>query len=541
MEQVKKPIRRNRADKRPPAGSEASPSRREFIAATGKVSGAFAAGVVLGDFGDRASHAGSAAAAPPDLVMMDALELSKAIKSKRVSCREVMTAFLDHIGRLNPQVNAIVSLQDRDTLLKQAAERDAQLSRGEYLGWLHGFPHAVKDLAATRGIRTTWGSPLTDMVPEHDAFFVERLKKNGAILIGKTNAPEFGFGSQTYNTVFGTTLNAYDQSKTAGGSSGGAAVSLALRMLPVADGSDMMGSLRNPAAFNNVIGFRPSFGRVAAGPEEELYLGQLSCEGPMGRSVADVAMLLSVMAGHDPRAPLSLDEDPAVFARPLARDFKGTRLGWLGNFGGYLQMEPGVMELCRGSFKAFESVGCTVEEARLDYPPEEMWHAWVTLRHWLTASGMSALYNEPAKRARLKPEVLWEIEGGLKIRGLEVHAASQARSDWYRALGKLYAKFDYLLLPSAQVFPFDATVHWPKRINGVAMDTYHRWMEVVIPGSFGGGPTINVPVGFSASGLPMGMQILGKHLADFAVLQLAYVYEQAAPWVRDHLPPLVRP
>lgn len=509
-------------------------TRREFIAATGMASGAIAAGVVLGP-----SQAEAAAASPPELVLLDAVALSKRIHSKQVSCREVMTAYLDHIERLNPKVNAIVSLQDREDLLKQADLRDAQLSRGESLGWMHGLPHAVKDLAATRGIRTTWGSPLTDTVPDEDEIFVERLRKSGAILIGKTNAPEFGFGSQTYNGVFGTTLNAYDQTKTAGGSSGGAAVSLALRMVPVADGSDMMGSLRNPAAFNNVIGFRPSFGRVPSGPDPELYLGQLSTDGPMGRSVADVAMLLSIMAGHDPRAPLSLDEDPRVFTLPLAREFKGTRLGWLGDLGGHLPIEAGILELGRGSFKAFESIGCAVEDAALGYPPERLWDTWLTLRHWLTASGMAELYNDPTRRARLKPEIQWEIEGGLKLTAQQVHAASKARSDWYRALAKLFEKYDYLLLPTAQVFPFDATVHWPKAIGGVAMDTYHRWMEVVIPGSLSGGPIIDLPVGFSPSGLPMGLQIIGRHLADFAVLQLAYAYEQATHWVRDRLPRLL--
>jgi amidase len=527
-----------------PESGDAAPSRREFIATTGKISGAIAARVVLGNLGGAsdaaASEARAEAGALPELVRLDALQLSKLIKLKQVACREVMATYLDHIARINPKVNAIVSLQERDGLMKQAAERDAQLARGEYLGWMHGFPHAVKDLEPTKGIRTTWGSPLLDMVPDHDAIFVERLKKNGAIIIGKTNAPEFGFGSQTYNTVFGTTLNAYDQSKVAGGSSGGACVSLALRMLPVADGSDMMGSLRNPAAFNNVIGFRPSFGRVPDGPSEELYCGQLSCGGPLGRSVADVAMLLSVMAGHDARDPLSLDQDPAVFSQPLERNYKGTRLGWLGNFNGYLQMEPGVMELCRGSFKAFESIGCTVEDARPDFPPEKLWDAWIKLRHWLSASGVQELYNDPAKRAKLKPEVQWEIQGGLNLTGLEVHAASLARSDWYRSLGKLFERYDYLLLPSAQVFPFDANVHWPKTINGVAMDTYHRWMEVVIPGSMSGGPILNVPVGFSAGGLPMGMQIIGRHLADFAVLQLGHAYERATHWVRDHLPTMLK-
>ena len=476
----------------------------------------------------------------PDLVMMNALDLSRAIRSKQVSSKQVMATYLDHIERTNIKVNAIVSLQNRDELLKQAAERDEQLARGEYRGWMHGLPHAVKDVAPTKGIRTTWGSPLLDTVPQADAIFVERLKNNGAIIIGKTNTPEFGMGSQTYNSVFGTTLNAYMQSKAAGGSSGGAAVSLALRMLPVADGSDMMGSLRNPAAFNNVIGFRPSYGRIPPGSGDELFLQQLTCVGPMGRSVADVAMLLAVMAGPDPAAPLSIEQDPARFAAPLGRDFKGTRLGWLGNLDGYLPMEPGVLELCKSSFKGFEAIGCTVEEARPDFPPEKMWDTWLTLRHWLLAGHYLALYNHPSKRERMKPEARWEVEGGLNLTALDVYKASVARSRWYEALGTLFESYDYLLLPSAQVFPFDAGIHWPKAIDGVTMDTYHRWMEVVVPGSLSGGPIISMPAGFNRDGLPMVVQIIGKNHADFAVLQLAYAYEQATNWVSKHLPPLIK-
>ncbi|HEV2115173.1 MAG TPA: amidase [Terriglobales bacterium] len=501
-----------------------------------KISSAVAAGGIFSSL----SSTGEAQARPsPDLVMMNALDLSRAIRGRQVSCREVMAAYLEHIARVNPKVNAIVSLQPQDALMKEAAERDDELARGQYRGWMHGLPHAVKDLAATRGIRTTWGSPLLDTVPDYDSIFVERLRRAGVVLIGKTNAPEFGLGSQTYNSVFGTTLNAYDQSKCAGGSSGGAAVSLALRMVPVADGSDMMGSLRNPAAYNNVIGFRTSYGRVPSGGEE-LFLEQLSVNGPMGRSVADVAMLLSVMAGPDPRAPFSLEQDPAVFTEPLKREFKGTRLGWLDDFGGHLPMEPGIIELCRASFKAFEAIGCAVEEAQPDYSADRMWETWVTLRHWLVASDLLELYNDVSKRKLMKPEAQWEVEGGLKVSALQVYKASEARSGWYAAMQKLFQKYDYLLLPSAQVFPFDATVHWPKEIHGVAMDTYHRWMEVVVPASLLGFPAINVPVGFSEQGLPMGMQIIGRNHADLAVLQLAYAYEQATNWVGENLPPLIR-
>jgi amidase len=479
------------------------------------------------------------AAPTTDLVMMNAVELSETIQAKRASCREVMAAYLDHISRLNPKVNAMVTLQEPESLLKQADARDAQLARGEPLGWMHGFPHAVKDLAATRGIRTTWGSPLLDAVPEHDEIFVERLKKNGAILIGKTNTPEFGLGSQTYNTIFGTTRNAYDQSKCAGGSSGGAAVSLALRMLPVADGSDMMGSLRNPAAYNNVFGFRPSFGRVPAGPSLDVFGDLLGADGPMGRSVADVALLLSVMAGPDARDPLSIEQDPALFSQPLNRKFKGTRLAWLSDFGGYLSMEPGVKELCVESFKAFESIGCKLEEARPDFSPQRLWQTWLVLRHWLVGCGLAEYYKDPSKRAKLKPEAQWEVEGSLKLTAQDVADAEVARTSWYRSVCRMFDTFDFLLLPSAQVFPFDASEHWPREIAGVKMDTYHRWMEVVVPGTLSGCPVISVPVGFSKSGLPMGMQIIGRHHADFSVLQLAYAYEQAAPWVRDHLPRLL--
>lgn len=513
-------------------------TRRDFLQTAGR----FGVGLIANELaGNRDLSAAMVPDYdPPPIVMMDGMALSLAIHSKQVSCREVMAAYLDHIARINSKVNAIVSLQDRDGLMKQAEERDAQLARGESMGWMHGFPHAVKDLEATKGIRTSYGSPLADGVPDHDAIIVERLRKGGAILIGKTNVPEFGLGSQSYNPVFGVTRNAYDQTRTAGGSSGGAASSLALRMLPVADGSDYMGSLRNPSAFNNVIGFRPSFGRVPDGPGGEAYLASPSTAGPLGRTVRDVARLLSVIAGPDERAPLSIEQDPATFALPLERDFHGTKLGWLGDLGGRLPFEPGILDLCKQSFKAFESFGCTVEEARPDYSMERLWQTHVTIRHWLTAAGLGGYYADPVKRAKLKPEAQWEVEGGLGLSGADVSKAFAARTEWYAAARKLFSKFDYLLIPSGQVFPFDADLHWPKSVNGVAMDTYHRWMEVMVPATLLDCPVIGMPVGFSAEGLPMGMQIIGKNHADFAVLQIAYAYEQATQWVQKRLPPLLK-
>ena len=475
-----------------------------------------------------------------ELVLLQAHQLAEHIRQRQVSCREVMQAYLDHIQRFNPKVTALISLQAPEDLLAQADQRDAELGRGEYRGWMHGLPHAIKDLSLTRGIPTTLGSPLyRDFVPERDGIMVERIKAAGAILIGKSNTPEFGLGSQTYNPLFGATGCAFDPSKTAGGSSGGAAAALALHLVPVADGSDMMGSLRNPAAFNNIIGFRPSQGRVPFDDSADLFFDQLGYEGPMARSVRDAALLLSVQAGGDARSPLSIAESGEAFSAPLERDFNGTRLGWLGNFNGYLPMEKGVLELCEKTFGDFQSLGCEVEPVAVDFTPQRLWSSWRTLRHWLVAGSLGSAYADPQKRPHLKEEACWEVENGLKLSASDIFAASATRSDWYRTLHRLFERYDFLLLPSAQVFPFDKTIPWPRRIDGVAMDTYHRWMEVVIPGTLSGCPVANVQAGFNENGLPMGLQIIGRHQADFAVLQLAHAYEQASRWFQRCPSPLL--
>ncbi|MFC7513609.1 amidase [Herbaspirillum sp. GCM10030257] len=469
----------------------------------------------------------------PALVALTASQLSLAIRSREVSCRDVMTAYLPWIEKINPAVNAIVSLQDAEYLLRQADECDNLLARGEYLGWMHGFPQAPKDLAATDGIITTLGSPLMKKhVPRYDAIVVERAKRSGAILIGKTNTPELGLGSHTYNSVFGTTLNAYDQRRTAGGSSGGAAVAVALHMLPVADGSDMMGSLRNPAAYNNIFGFRPSFGRVPNGPGNEVFYQQLSTEGPMARTVTDLAMLLSVQAGYDARAPLSLATDPAVFAGSLQRDFKGTRIGWLGDMDGYLPMEDGILNLCGSALTYFEDLGVNIERLGPGFDMDRVWSAWLALRGFLIAGKFGMMATNPATRRMLKPEALWEIEQGQKLSAADVYRASTERSAWYEAVRKLFEQVDFLVLPTAQVFPFDATLDWPKQIAGKQMDTYHRWMEVVVPATLAGLPAISVPAGFNDAGLPIGLQIIGKPQDDLSVLQLAYAYEQVIPYTQ---------
>ncbi|WP_117192260.1 amidase [Rhizobium terrae] len=465
-----------------------------------------------------------------EIIALSATGLSEAIHDGRMTAVAAMQAYLDRIGKFNPAINAIVSLRDADALLSEAAACDAELAAGTSRGWMHGMPIAIKDLCEVKGIRCTYGSPIfADFVPDKDEVMVERIRAAGAIIIGKTNTPEQGLGSQSYNPVHGTTKNPYDLTRTAGGSSGGAAAALAAHLLPIADGSDMMGSLRNPAAFNNVVGFRPSYGRIPVSLKLEMYMGQLSVLGPMGRTVADAAALFATQAGYDPRDPMSL---PTEDLMPEAgRDFSGARIAWLGDLGGYLPFEPGVLDLCRSTLPVFKKIGCKVDDVVPDYDMADVWRSWTTLRSWLSANGQRDNYDDPAKRALMKPEIVWEIERGLDMSAREVHFASRRRSAWYRYLLTLFERYDYLILPSAQVFPFDATTHWPKEVGGRTMDTYHRWMEVVIPASMAGLPVAAMPAGFNLNGVPNGIQIIGRPRGDKAVLELALAYETATDWL----------
>jgi amidase len=474
------------------------------------------------------------------ITALDAGALSLAIHGKQLSCQEVMQAYLKRIADVNPRYNAIVNLQNEDLLLRQADERDAQLARGKSIGWMHGMPQAIKDLANTAGIPTTLGSPLMrNFVPQADGLMVQRMKAAGCIVIGKTNTPEFGLGSHTFNEVFGITRNAYDPTRSAGGSSGGAAVALALRMLPVADGSDFMGSLRNPAGWNNVFGMRPSQGRVPMWPAQDAWVSQLGTEGPMGRSVQDVACLLAVQAGFDPRAPLSI-ADGVDFTRSLGGlDCKKVRIGWLADLSGYLAMEPGILDVCEQGLRRLENLGCAVETTQLGTPPEAIWQAWLVWRRALVATRIAPFLLNPKNRALIKPEALWEHDQAASLTGTEFLSASVQRMAFYQHLLALFEKHDFLALPVAQVWPFDAEQRWPSQINDIAMDTYHRWMEVVIYATFAGLPCISVPVGFDVRGLPMGLQLIGKPHGDFEVLKLAYAYEQAAQDVLKRKPPEV--
>jgi amidase len=476
---------------------------------------------------------------PSDIVMMDAGALAAAIRGRRVSCVEVMTAYLDHIDRLNPRVNAIVALQDRVGLLGQARDKDDELARDAPVGPLHGFPFAVKDLTPVKGIPMTMGSPiLKDNVPAADSIMVARVRTAGAIFIGKTNTPEWGLGSHTYNPVYGITRNAYDQTRSAGGSSGGAAVGLALRMLPVADGTDYAGSLRNPAGWNNVFGFRTSYGRVPAEGRDP-FMPTMGVGGPMARNVTDLALLLSVQAGYDARAPLSIPGDGAAFRGPLERDLKGTRIAWAGDYGGYIPYAPEVLDLCKAALTIFEQMGCIVEEARPNFSMESLWAAFLPLRAWHTAGPLMAYYRDPAKRALLKPEAVFEIESALKLSALDVTAASTVRAQWYEATRRFFETYDYFIVPTAQLFPFGAEIDWPREVTGTKMEIYYEWQKGVIPITMSGHPALAVPAGFSAAGLPMGLQIAGPNQSELACLQLAHAYDLATGWTRKRLPPLL--
>lgn len=458
-----------------------------------------------------------AANLPADLTDLSASNLSIAIRTKQASCVEVMQAYLNRIHRYNPIYNAIITMVDDDELLRQALQADQALAKGDYWGWMHGMPHAVKDLAPVAGMLHTSGSPLfANRIAEEDSLLVAKIRNQGALFIGKTNTPEFGLGSQTYNPVFGATGSAYDPTLTAGGSSGGAACGLGTRMLPVADGGDMMGSLRNPGAFNNVIGFRPSTTVIMSDGDAKDRL--LWTSGPMGRDTRDTIRLLQTMSLN----PVFEDLNPM--------DLKDIKIGWMGNLDNYLAMEAGVIELCEASLSTLAEAGVQVEPTQADFTMSDLWQCWTTLRH-ATRANMMEFYKDQKTKALLKPELIWEIEQSLGLTTQDIATANRIRSDWYVELDRLFGEFDFLILPSAQVFPYPKDIHWPKEINGREMDTYHRWMEVVILGSLGGIPVVNIPVGFDSQGKPMGMQVMGKFGDDKRVLEFALAYEQ----VIDHL------
>ena len=462
-----------------------------------------------------------------EICFMTAAELARRIRSKDLSAQEVMEAHLTQIERVNPKVNAIVTLLPEQALEKAKA-CDKSLAWGDEVGPLHGLPIAHKDLVETRGIRTTFGSPIfRDFVPDRDALIVERIREAGAICIGKTNTPEFGAGSQTFNPVFGATLNPYDPTRTCGGSSGGAAVSLACGMLPVADGSDLGGSLRNPASFCNVVGFRPSPGRVPSWPDPTPWF-PLTVEGPMARTVQDAALLLSVLAGPDPRSPMAIAQPGDLFRHPLERRFRGVRIAWSRDLG-ELPVDPRVIAVLDGQRHVFEDLGCVVEEISPDFRgADEAFKVW---RAWRLELALGQLLK--SHRERMKDTIIWNIEQGQRLSGPQIGRAEISRAELYHRVRTFMEEHEFLLLPVCQVLPFDVTQPYVREINGIPMATYLDWMRSCYYITVTGLPAISVPAGFTPDGLPVGLQIVGRHQDDFGVLQLAHAFEQATRvWTR---------
>ncbi len=462
-----------------------------------------------------------------DFLDLGALEQSAALARREVSAEALMRATLARIEARNPRVNAIVSLADPETLLAQARHADTE----PRTGWMHGLPMAVKDLANVAGLPTSMGSTiLAGQVARRDDLMVARMRAAGALFIGKTNTPEFGLGSHTFNPVHGPTGNAWDPTRSAGGSSGGAAVALACRMTAIADGSDMMGSLRNPAGWNNVYGMRPSWGRVPDEAEGDTFLHPLATNGPMARNPRDLAALLEVQAGPVAERPFTLPQES--FLDRIEADLRGRRVAWLGDWGGAYLMETGVLDTCTAALRVFDTLGVTVEAIDAPFDAGALWQSWLHLRAFANADRLGALYGNPEWRRQLKATAIWEIETGQSLTLAEVKAASLIRSQWYAAAARLFGDFDALILPSAQVWPFDLSLEFPTEIAGRPMDTYHRWMEVVIPASLLGLPALCVPAGFGARDLPMGLQLIGRHGDDLGLLQLAHGWHEAAEWVQ---------
>jgi amidase len=486
--------------------------RREFMAAAGALAGAAAA-----------AGAPSALAAPgDDLCFASAAELARLVRTREVSAREVMAAHLERIEQVNPTLNAIVAKLDDYECLALADAADRRAASGEPLPPLHGLPTAFKDLQSAVGFPYTRGSRIyKDAMPTEDSVLVDRLRRAGVLAIGKTNVPEFGKGSHTYNKVYGTTLNPYDVTKSAGGSSGGAGTALATGMMPIADGSDLGGSLRNPGNFNNIVGFRPSVGLTPTWPTSFPLLG-FSVNGPLARSVADVALLMSVMTGPDPRDPSLLPVDPAAFREPLEREFRGVRVAWCPDLGG-LPLDSRVLAVLSAQRKTFEDLGCIVEEAHPDLAEADS--IFLTIRAFRSAATYGPLLAQ--YRELLKPEAIAEVEYGQSLTTAAVAEAMVRHGQLMDRMRRFEERYAFTLCCVNQLPPFDAAIDWPKEIAGVAMEHYIAWQKSCcwITATFR--PAISVPAGFTPEGLPVGIQVVGRYRDDFGVLQLAHAFEQA--------------
>ncbi|HEV8409520.1 MAG TPA: amidase [Gemmatimonadaceae bacterium] len=459
---------------------------------------------------------------PNSLCFTSGRELAAMIRTKKISARELMAAHLEQIARVNPKINAVVAKLDDAKCLALAGEADRKLASGETTGPLHGIPWAFKDLANAVGFPATQGSPIyKDFMPTQDDTLVARIRAAGAIPIGKTNVPELGMGSHSYNKVYGTTLNPWDLTKSAGGSSGGAGAALATGCLPLADGTDLGGSLRNPANFNNVTAIRPTVGLVPVTPSNLPLMG-FNVKGPLARSVDDVAFLLSVMAGADSHDPSCYPSDPSQFTKPLGRSVKGVRVAWCPDLGG-LPLDRRVRAVLDAQRKTFVDLGCIVEDVCPDL--SDAAEVFVTLRKWRSWISYAPLLA--AHRDQLKPEAIWEIEEGAKVFSADVAHAMVRHTALMDRMRQFQEKYEFILCAVNQVPAFDAKIDWPHEVDGTPMENYVAWMKstYMITATFR--PSMSVPAGFTTDGLPVGIQIVGRYREDFSLLQFAHAFEQA--------------
>ena len=454
-----------------------------------------------------------------DLHWWTARELAEAVRERRLSAREVVAAHLDRIEAVNPKVNAIVSFRP-EAALAEADAADRRAATGAPLGPLHGLPIAIKDLEDTAGIRTTYGSKaFAGHIPQIDSLLVARLRAAGAIIVGKTNTPEFGAGSHTFNAVFGATRNPWSPDRSAGGSSGGAGAALAAGMLPIADGSDLGGSIRNPASFNNVVGLRPTPGLVPDDGDDVWDVGAVA--GPMARTVADLALMLTAIAGPDPGSPLS-PGDPDEFSGELAGAVAGLRVAWCRDVGG-LPIEPAVAAVIARAREQFVELGAVVEDVALDLDGADL--AFETFRALGFVRLMGAQFAE--LRDVVKDTVRWNVERGLELDGETVARAIAARTEVFSAVASVLGRFDLLAAPAAQVVPFPIEVEYPTSVAGVAMPHYVAWMRACSRLTVSAHPVAAVPAGFTDDGLPVGLQLVGRHRGDRRLLEHAAAWEAA--------------
>ena len=446
-------------------------------------------------------------------------QLKKRLEKKSISAQLVLESYLKKIKKKNAEINALISILPENQLYKMASKVDQARARGDKLPTLAGIPIAIKDLTDTKGILTTYGSKIFfQNTPKTDDPMVQNLKKAGLMIIGKTNTPEFGVGSQTFNTIFGATKNPFDLSKTSGGSSGGGAAAVASGMIPFSDGSDMMGSLRNPAAFNNIYGFRPTPSLMPSSDTLLKNFPRLSTIGAMAKSPDDLVLLLQAQYGNIEKTAFSLPK----------LDLKNgkIKIAWLQDFSGSYPLENGIISMCEKVLGKFDNIGASITPFSPEFKAEDIWDSWVNLRSATIANNMKPHYESPKRRPLLKSEIIWEIERGNSLCRKKIELSLEKQSLWLKYTQLIFDEFDFFALPSTQVFPFDHKIHYPKTINKIKLDTYHRWMEVVVPASLSGLPVASIPCGFNKNGLPTGIQIVGNKYKDKNILALSKYFHE---------------